>query len=592
MVIIGVDFGTTNSICSYYDGECIHIIPNENGDLTTSSSIGFNIDSNDILFGNIPSKNYTIISNFKRLIGVKYSQFISNKQLVEFFKLKNIEVVCSIVNEYCSFKILFNGIHQTIDIDELTIKYIEYLLKCTRNVINFTSVVITVPVYYNDTQRSILKEYFARLDLNVVRVINEPTAAALAYSLGIKDSLYEKILVVDSGGGTTDFSILEMDYDSQIYRVVDVIGDNFLGGEDITKLLSNFISNQSNLTDNSVNKESERIKRILSFRDNTEIYIEKCNYHSKISRLKFENICNEFFGKFKFLLENFVKHHNDIDKIVFVGGTTRIPKIISLCSNLLPKSSINNTIDPDHTVSIGASVQGYLLDNLFHSNSETKDDILLLDVVSMSLGVESDSGLMNVIIPKNTTIPVQNTMYFTNEKDFMSEIEILIYQGERKLIKYNTLLTTLKLSGLDESLLEGKMKIKIQFTVDADGILKVVAHEMNTDVSSQIHLDKLDQGSSSTEVDLDILFDDIFIANQILSRNTLYKTFKELLIKFREKEYSKDSFELKMTNKLFNETFDIISKYSDYSPDELNSINEQFRIDFHNIHIIDSFDDF
>jgi molecular chaperone DnaK (HSP70) len=588
MVIIGVDFGTTNSICSYYDGECIHIIPNENGDLTTSSSIGFNIDSNDILFGNIPSKNYTIISNFKRLIGVKYSQFISNKQLVEFFKLKNIEVVCSIVNEYCSFKILFNGIHQTIDIDELTIKYIEYLLKCTRNVINFTSVVITVPVYYNDTQRSILKEYFTRLDLNVVRVINEPTAAALAYSLGIKDSLYEKILVVDSGGGTTDFSILEMDYDSQIYRVVDVIGDNFLGGEDITKLLSNFISNQSNLIENSVNAESERIKRILSFRDNTEIYIEKCNYHSKISRFKFETICNEFFGKFKFLLENFVKHHNDIDKIVFVGGTTRIPKIISLCSNLLPKSSINNTIDPDHTVSIGASVQGYLLE----FNLETKDDILLLDVVSMSLGVESDSGLMNVIIPKNTTIPVQNTMYFTNEKDFMSEIEISIYQGERKLIKYNTLLTTLKLSGLDESLLEGKMKIKIQFTVDADGILKVVAHEMNTDVSSQIHLDKLDSVSSSTEVDLDILFDDIFIANQILSRNTLYKTFKELLIKFREKEYSKDSFELKMTNKLFNETFDIISKYSDYSPDELNSINEQFRIDFHNIHIIDSFDDF
>lgn len=605
MVVIGIDFGTTYSCTSYFDGNKIKVIQNEHGNYTTSTSVGFSKDSSEILFGYIQRRqNYSVLSNFKRLIGITFTEFINNKDLVDFFNSNSITVVRSLENDYCSFNILYNGIQQNIDISDLTKMYIKYLLNYTRNVIkNIKDVVITVPVYFNDTQRSILKNYFESLELNVIRIINEPTAAALAYSMSNEnDKEYEKILVVDSGGGTTDFSILEMDYTSQIYRVVDVVGDNFLGGEDITKLLSEFIKKEISRYSFTktpkhqqiIIKEAERIKQSLSFIENTQINIDEYEMGDiRISRNKFEYICDEFFEKFRKLLENFIKPHVDIDKIIFVGGTTRIPKIVSICSRLLPNATINNMLNPDHTISIGASIQGHLLCK--PSNTHTCDsdnDILLLDVTSMSLGVESDNGLMNVIIPKNTTIPVQNTMYFTNENDYMSEIDIEVYQGERKLIKYNSLLTTLKLSGLDSSLLSGQMNIKIDFNVDSDGILSVVAHEKNSDILNKITLDKLySVNEHYTELDPDTIFDDTYVANQIKLRNILYKTFKELLIKFREKEYPKESFELKMTNKLFNEAFDIISKYTDYSPDELVSITEQFRLDFHNIHIVDSFDD-
>lgn len=592
MYIVGIDFGTTNSCISYYDGSNIKIIQNDNGNYTTPSYISFSIDSSEILFGSIQNKDkYTIINNFKRLIGIRYIDFKNNDELVNFFKSKNIEVVSSLENEYCSFKILYNNIYQYMDIEEITTKYIQYLLDYTRNVIEFKDVVITVPVYFNDIQRSILKNIFQSFNINVIRIINEPTAAALAYSSENTNIQNEKILVIDCGGGTTDFSILEMDYTLHIYRVIDVIGDNFLGGEDITKLLADFIStklHRQTINKMKLNKEAENIKHKLSFINNTPICIDGFDLYDNISKTKFEYICDDFFKKFTHMLINFTKSHSDIDKVIFVGGTTRIPKIKTICKNILPKSQINNIINPDHTISIGASIQGYLLSN--PENLEEINDILLLDVVNISLGVESDGGIMNVIIPKNTTIPVKNTMYFTNEEDYISDIDIHIYQGERKLIKYNNLLSTLKLTGLNKDLLQGQMNIKIDFIVDSDGILKVLAYEKHSDTLSEIKLDKINN-SSHIEVNTDDIFDDTYRANQIKYKNILYKKFKEFLTIFRKRNYRENSFELLTCNTLFNKIFNIIYDFSNYSPTDLENTITQFETDFHNINIINSFDD-
>lgn len=593
-MIVGIDLGTTNSCICYYTGTEFTVIQNELGYYTTLSCISFHKKSQEIVYGTVLSnkESYTIISNFKRLVGIKYNDFCNNTELKEFFRLKDMNIVNSLENEYCAFRITHNDITYNIDIKDVIIKYIMYLIGIAKTNIEFENVVITVPVYFTDIQRSILKNCFESIDnIKVIRIINEPTAAALAYSKEIREiTEFEKLLIVDSGGGTTDFSILEMDYNSQIYRVIDVFGDNYLGGEDITNCIVDYIQKIINIKYNkNIIKEANLVKESLSFRENTQFILDEYNFCHKISRNKFEYICKDFFDKFNNILQEFLKNHMiDITKIVFVGGTTRIPKIYNILHDILPNAIINNTINPDYTVSVGAAFQGYLLDKMVELDQD--NDILLMDVISMSLGVESDSGLMNVILSKNTTIPVTNTMYFTNDKDYMSEIDINIYQGERKLIKNNTLLYTLKLTGLNDDLLQEQMNIKIDFTVDSDGILSVIAYEKNSNSITKITLDKINESNINNNVDIDDIFNDTYIANQIILKNKLYKKFKELLVIFQERNYANDTFECKLLNLLFNKTFETLSKYTEYSPDQLQNILIDFENEFHNINIVDKLD--
>jgi molecular chaperone DnaK (HSP70) len=621
-LVVGWDFGTTTSCLSYYnkDTKNVQVIPNEQGNFTSPSILFLDSESSEILFSDsalqlLRSNNNqhylsNIFYNLKRLV----SKTCIDKTLLPFF---NHNTINSTTNQII-FDIMYNNKNESLNVSTLITFYLKYLktLLCNHFSIESDSnleIVLTVPAYFDDHQRTILKECCESIGLLVLRIINEPTAASLAYALNKhkQNTIDEEfILTFDCGGGTTDISLLHLDYIDSIYEVKNTVGDNLLGGEDITNNLVNFIvqklklENVNNKTLNKIKKQAEEAKKQLSFNQQTTIYLEISDndYTLVISQSQFNDMNREFYNKIRnliyYVLDDYIQKtrnfdYSKINSIIFVGGTTRIPYFKSLFQDILPNAHINNTIDPDQTISIGASIQGALLKDLI--DTEDGGDTLLMDIIPLSIGIETIGGIMSPIISRNSLLPISRNQSFTNSDGYDDTITINIYQGERKLVKDNMFLASFELqSELFLNYDKGEIQINVTFEIDSDSIIhaKAIAKVNNTDIQSYIQVTKINNNELTKNLN-DILLSaemnklvDNELSNKILAKIELYDSFKYLLSVFHEKQSERqlqDEFALNQLNDLFNNTFNIIQNYTDYSSNELHEIKELFEKKWHTL---------
>lgn len=606
--MLGIDFGTTNSCISYYKNDQTHIIPNSYGNYITPSCLYFDLDSPNILYGdaahNLLNSRFNhlylsnIISNFKRLIGITYQYYI-NSHLKNFFQNKNINVVQDPHSVFCSIEFIYNGKLSSFTIIEITSIYLKFIKKEAEDYLGLPiqDIVITVPVYFSDIQRQHLQQACQLSQLSTLRIINEPTSAALAYSFNqynyqkLKD---EHILVIDCGGGTTDLSLLHMDYSEMLFEVVNVHGDNFTGGEDLTNSIVNYVIEKFQIQHPTskqldiIKSQCEIAKCELSFKDNVNMIFENLIHDKDItlnySRTQFYNHNTTFFSNIKKHIIHTIDEYT-LNKIIFVGGTTRIPKFKQLCKEIFgPDISICDSLNPLHTVSIGASIQCALLNDQVQDN--TLNETLLLDIVPISLGIETEYGIMTHIVSKNTPLPITKTQMFTNTEDFINHIQIDIYQGERKFVKDNILLSSFILENLDKSLKRGEMEIKVTFDINKDGIITVTAKEKN---NKSIIVHEINHVQFIPNIyDDDILkIQDTQNVNLLLAKMDLYHSYHNLLNIFHIKGNIKDHDKLYKLDKLFSKVFNIITNYQDFSLEELKNNKTDFENNWHQIMFLD-----
>merc|ERR1740130_640429 len=350
--------------------------------------------------------------------------------------------------------------------------------------------VVTCPAYFNDQQRAATKDAGAIAALNVLRVINEPTAAALAYGLDKSDKPEQNILVFDLGGGTFDVTVLTIE--KGVFEVTSTNGDTHLGGEDFDQRIMEHLQKmfkRKHKKDMSKDKrsiqklkaEAERAKRTLSSNSQVRVEVEALfdgiDFSETLTRAKFEELCLDLFKKtmkpVKKALEDSKMEKSDVDEVVLVGGSTRIPKVQQLLSDFFNGKELNQEINPDEAVAFGATVQGGILSG---EGGEATKDVLLLDVAPLSMGAKTEDGLMSKIIDRNTVIPTKKTQEYTTVQDNQASVNFQVYEGERSVAKNNHLLGSFTLNDIPPQK-KGTPKMDVTFDIDQNGILKVTAKE-------------------------------------------------------------------------------------------------------------------
>jgi len=545
--IFGVDFGTSNSCISIiHNDKDFRVIQNEYGKYTTPTCIYFHATSEDILYGDLAlqqsQSNYpgTFISNIKRLFGITFDEFSKDTNLKSFFKTLHIEKCTE--SDYCCIVLQHDNKIRRLTPHYISEMYLHWLLTTTKSIVNDASndIVITVPVKFTNNQRILLKQILKNIGYNPIRILNEPTAATIAYTLTTKQCNTkqcntesddcEKVLVVDCGGGTTDFTLLEADYSNMYFEVINTTGNQFLGGEDLTDNLTTYIlskikCNMTSKITKRVKTASETCKQNLTYKMSDTVVLDICDqdYIINVSRNILETINESWFSSFRNLLLE-ISNDQDIDKVVLVGGTTRTPKITQIINKYLSKKIDTTESNPDYTVSIGAAYQGYLLNTKVNKTF----DVTIIDTISMSLGIRTVGDIMTPIISKNTMIPCSHTETFVTT-DSEETIDIEVYQGERRFVKDNLKLGTFY---INRSKIE-KETIQITFDITSDSILIVTARNMDNNTEMSVTFDNyLTKKNSNNVINSYVYSDDtdkmvdMELSNLILAKIELSNTVK------------------------------------------------------------------
>ena len=484
-IILGIDLGTTNSVVSYMqdDGKW-KVIPNPEGPNTTPSVVAFK-------------------PNGEEIVG-----YAAKRQL-----LTNPDTVASIKRIMgTNQKVRVNCVNKEFTPQEISAKILAYMKKYAEDNLGekIHKAVITVPAYFNDAQRQATKDAGQIAGLEVVRIINEPTAAALAY--GEETNKEEKILVYDLGGGTFDVSILEIA--DGTFEVISTAGDNNLGGDDWDNALAKYIQQEitrqynvdltkDKMVCQRLKEEAEKAKIALSSQLQTVISLPflamgpngPINFEMSLTRAKFEELTRDLLRRteepVRRALSDAKINASELDQVILIGGSTRMPAVLDIVKRLTGKQP-NISVNPDEAVSVGAAIQGGVIRG-------DKKDVLLLDVTPLTLGIETMGGVLTPLITRNTTIPTTKSQVFSTAEDNQPSVDIMVFQGERPMARDNKLLGSFRLDGIRPAR-RGQPRIEVTFSIDVNGIVNVKAKDLDTNKEQQITISG-SNGLSKEEID-------------------------------------------------------------------------------------------